>query len=207
MMVRWAGEFSKTHPGWRIDVSAGGAGKGIADAIAGLVDIGMVSRDIRPEESQRGARYVPVVKDAVFPVMNAKNPALQKVMSRGLTKKQFVALWIEGKDISWGKLTGSTVDGSVRVYTRSDACGAAETWAAYLGKHQEDLKGVGVYGDPGMAEAVGKDALGVGFNNLNYAYDAITGLPARGLQVLPIDVNENGTVSYTHLTLPTKRIV
>ncbi len=194
MMVRWADEFSKTRPGYRIDVSAGGAGKGIADAIAGIVDIGMVSRDIKSEEFKRGAKHVPVAKDAVFPVMNATSPALQKVMSRGLTKRQFGTLWIEGKDISWGKLTGSTIGGSVRVYTRSDACGAAETWAAYLGKHQEDLKGVGVYGDPGMAEAVGRDALGIGFNNLNYAYDTKTGHPARGLQVLPIDVNENAKI-------------
>src|SRR5512136_596571 len=115
MMTRWAEEFAKNHPGCRIDVAAGGAGKGVADALAGLVDIGMVSREIKPEESQRGAKNVPVVKDAVFPVMNAGSPALQKVMSRGLTKKQFVALWIEGKDISWGKLTESAFDGSVQV--------------------------------------------------------------------------------------------
>lgn len=194
MMVRWADEFSKTRPGCRIDISAGGAGKGVADAIAGLVDIGMVSREIKREEAQRGAQYVPVVKDAVFPVMNAKNPALQEVMSRGMKKKQFIALWIEGKALSWGELTGGAIVDRVQVYTRSDSCGAAETWAGYLGKHQEDLEGVGVYGDPGMAEAVRKDFLGVGYNNLNYAYDAKTGLPVKGLQVLSIDINENGKI-------------
>ena len=194
MMGRWAEEFAKNRPGCRIDVAAGGAGKGVADALAGLVDIGMVSREIKREESQRGARYVPVVKDAVFPVMNANSPALREVMSKGLTKKQFMALWIEGKALSWGELTGGSIGGRVQVYTRSDACGAAETWAGYLGKHQEDLKGVGVYGDPGIAEAVRKDPLGVGYNNLNYAYDAKTGLPVKGIQVLPIDVNESGKI-------------
>ncbi len=194
MMVRWADEFTKTHPGWRIDVSAGGAGKGVADALAGFVDIGMVSREIKPEESQRGAKHVPVVKDAVFPTINAGNPALKKVMSRGLTKKQFMALWIEGKALSWGDLTGSSAGERIQVYTRSDSCGAAETWAAYMAKHQEDLKGVGVYGDPGIAEAVRKDIRSVGYNNLNYAYDAKTGLPVKGLQMIPIDVNENGKI-------------
>ena len=38
----------------------------------------------------------------------------------------------------------------INVYTRSDACGAAEMWAKYMGKKQEDLKGIGIYGDPGM---------------------------------------------------------
>ena len=36
--------------------------------------------------------------------------------------------------------------------------------------------------------------MGIGYNNLNYAYDANTGLSVDGLQVIPIDVNENGVV-------------
>jgi phosphate transport system substrate-binding protein len=61
-----------------------------------------------------------------------------------------------------------------------------------LGKKQEDLKGVGVYGDPGLLEAVVKDPLGIGFNNLNYAFDLETGQPVAGTRAVPIDVNANG---------------
>ena len=78
MMVKWGEEFRKVHPKVRIDISAGGAGKGIADALAGLVDVGMVSREITPEEVKRGAFPIPVVKDAVFPTMNHGNPALKR---------------------------------------------------------------------------------------------------------------------------------
>jgi phosphate transport system substrate-binding protein len=194
MMIRWADEYTKTHPGCQIDIAAGGAGKGIAEALTGLVDIGMVSRDIKPEELQRGARYVPVVKDAVFPVMNENNPVAREMISRGLTKKHFMALWIEGKTFTWGQLTNVKNNDTVHLYTRSDSCGAAETWAAYLGKHQEELKGVGVYGDPGITEAVKKDTLGIGYNNLNYAYDMKTGLPQKGILIIPIDINENGRI-------------
>lgn len=195
MMVKWGEEFGKIHPAVRIDVSAGGAGKGVADALAGLVDIGMVSREVKPEEVKQGAVYVPVVKDAVFPTINDKNPMLKKgIMEKGVKRKAFLDLWIDGKTLTWGAITGTQSSDIIRVYTRSDSCGAAETWAGYLGKHQEDLKGVAVYGDPGMAEAVKKDSLGVGFNNLNYAYDAKTGLPVKGLTILPIDVNENGKI-------------
>jgi phosphate transport system substrate-binding protein len=194
MMIRWADEYKKTHPACQIDVAAGGAGKGVAEALTGLVDIGMVSRDIKPEELQRGARYVPVVKDAVFPIMNANNPILREMMVKGMKKKQFIALWIEGKTFTWGQLTSVTNGDAVNLYTRSDSCGAAETWAAYLGKHQEELKGVGVYGDPGITEAVKKDIRGVGYNNLNYAYDMKTGLPQKGIFIIPIDINENGRI-------------
>lgn len=194
MMVKWAEEFRKTHPGVRIDISAGGAGKGIADALAGMVDIGMVSRDIRPEEIKPNTTYVPVVKDAVFPTINTNNPVIREVIRRGFKKRVFADLWIIGKPTSWGEISGTTNRNFVQVYTRSDSCGAAETWAQYLGKKQEDLKGVGVYGDPGLAEAVKRDVLAIGYNNLNYAYDSKTGLPVTGIQIIPIDVNENGKV-------------
>jgi phosphate transport system substrate-binding protein len=196
MMVKWGEEYGKIHPKMRIDVSAGGAGKGAADALAGLVDIGMVSREIKPEEIKQGAFHVPVVKDAVFPTINDKNPALTKgLMGKGIRKKTIEDLWMQGRALTWGAVIGvpSNKD-RIQVYTRSDSCGAAETWAKYLGGTQEKLKGVGVYGDPGVAEAIKKDKLGVGYNNLNYAYDAKTGFPLKGIQVVPIDVNENGKI-------------
>jgi phosphate transport system substrate-binding protein len=194
MMVTWGEEFRKVYPNVRIDISAGGAGKGIADALAGMVDIGMVSRDIRPEEIKPGTTYVPVVKDAVFPTINSNNPVLKNIFVKGIKMNTFIDLWVTGKPLTWGEISGTPTKNAVQVYTRSDSCGAAETWSHYLGKKQEDLKGVGVYGDPGLAEAVKRDVYSVGYNNLNYAYDAKTGLPVAGIQIIPIDVNENGKI-------------
>jgi phosphate transport system substrate-binding protein len=196
MMVKWAEEFRRVHPKVRVDISAGGAGKGVADALAGLVDIGMVSRDISAEETRQGAFHVPVVKDAVFPTMNAENPLPSKsLFEKGVMKQTLIDLWIKGKNLTWGEVAGIGSKHPVHVYTRSDSCGAAETWAQYLGgKKQEDLNGIGVYGDPGLAEAVKKDPLGIGYNNLNYAYDFKTGLPIKGLRIVPIDLNGNGKV-------------
>ena len=82
----------------------------------------------------------------------------------------------------------------LRVYTRSDACGAAKTWARYLGASQEELRGIAVYGDPGLAEAVRRDMQGIGYNNINFAYDARTKQPVPGLAILPVDVNGNGVL-------------
>jgi phosphate transport system substrate-binding protein len=196
MMVKWGEEFRKVHPKIRVDISAGGAGKGVADALSGLVNVGMVSREITQEEIKQGAFYVPVVKDAVLPMMSDENLVFQKGLSiKGMKKQAFIDLWIKGKDLTWGEIAENNSNYKVHVYTRSDSCGAAETWAQYLGgKKQEDLQGIGVYGDPGLAEAVRKDLYGIGYNNLNYAYDFKTGLPPKGLHVVPIDLNENGKV-------------
>lgn len=192
MVVKWTEEFTRLHPDVRIDVSAGGAGKGIADTLAGMVDLGMVSREIRPEEVARGAWYVPVVKDAVVATVSADNPVLEQLRQTGFSREKLALLWIEGKPLTWGFLAGNKEKKQVQVYTRSDSCGAAETWAKYLGGEQEDLKGVSVYGDPGLAQAVRSDPLGLGFNNLNFAFDATTDRPVEGLAVVPLDADGNG---------------
>jgi len=163
MMTRWAEEFHKLHPGVEFDISAGGAGKGMADALAGAVDIGMVSRDITPEEENKGAFWIAVTKDAVFPVVNATNPALPQLLKQGLPRQAFVGIFITGEITTWGQVVGRPeLSQQINVYTRSDAAGAPETWAKYLGGKQEDLLGIGVFGDPGLLEAVIKDPLGIG---------------------------------------------
>jgi phosphate transport system substrate-binding protein len=119
---------------------------------------------------------------------------MKELSQKGLKKKALQDIWVAGNSMTWGELAGIMNNQKIRVYTRSDSCGAAETWAKYLNANQEDLKGVAVYGDPGVAEAVRKDKAGIGYNNLNYAYDMKTGEPLAGLQVAPIDVNENGRI-------------
>ena len=65
LAVQWAEEFRSIYPDVRVDISAGGAGKGMTDALAGVVDLGMVSREVYPPEEAKGAVGFAVAKDAV----------------------------------------------------------------------------------------------------------------------------------------------
>lgn len=181
LVIQWADEFHRLHPGVDIDVSAGGAGKGITDVLADQVDIGMVSRELKPQEVERGTVAFVVAKDAVVPTANARHPMLKEWQRVGLSREMAKRLWLEGQS-------------KVHVYTRSDACGAAETWAAFLGVGQEDLRGTALFGDPGVAETLQKDVYGIGYNNIGYAYDDKTHRPTKGLAVIPIDVDGNGKI-------------
>jgi phosphate transport system substrate-binding protein len=194
MAVKWAEEFKKLHPDVKIDVSAGGAGKGMADVLSKMVDLGMVSRSVSPEEEAKGAWKISVVKDAVVAVINQKNPVLKDIMSKGLTREKFIDIYLTGNIKQWGKCAGTADNSKINVYTRADACGAAEMWGKFLGKNQESLKGVGVFGDPGIADAVKNDPLGIGFNNVIYAYDIKSRKVYDGLAIVPIDMDANGKV-------------
>ncbi len=194
LAVKWAEEFQKLHPDVKIEVDGGGAGKGMTDALSGQVEIGMVSREVKDDEAKKGAVAFAVAKDAVAPTINANNPLYAEIVKHGITKEQAKAIWIDGTLKTWGQLLGTTDKTALAVFTRSDACGAAETWAAWSGKHQEDLKGEGVNGDPGVATAVTGNINAIGFNNIGYAYDNNTLKPLKGIRVLPIDVNGNGKI-------------
>ena len=200
LAVKWSEEYKKIHPDINFNITGGGAGKGLADALAGVVDLGMFSRSITQVEKDKGTWWVGLTIDAVVPTINANNPYLATLKTRGLQKSEFNSIFIDSVKKTWAEILGLPKDGKkLIVYTRSDACGAAETWAKYLGSKekklkQEDLKGIGIFGDPGVAEAVAKEPLGIGFNNTIYAYDLKTGKKRAGVEVVPIDVNGNGKI-------------
>jgi phosphate transport system substrate-binding protein len=194
LTVKWAEEFHNIHPKVVINVSAGGAGKGMTDALSRMVELGMYSKEVSPEEKAKGAWWIAVAKDAVLPVMNGNCPYSARILKTGVKKEQFYDIYITGKIKTWGQLTGIPSNEEIQVFTRSDACGAADMWAKFLNKHsQEDLQGIGVNGDPGVADAVRKSVFGIGYNNLNFVFDMQTRKPYNGLSVIPLDLNGNGS--------------
>jgi phosphate transport system substrate-binding protein len=164
MMVRWAEEFHADHPN---------------------VEFG-----IYPEEIEKGAFWISVTRDAVFLTVSKANPVLDDLHVQGISRETLVGIYITGEITTWGQVVERPeFQDPVHVYTRSDAAGAPATFAEYLGKKQEDLLGIGVYGDPGVLDAVIKDPLGIGYNNLNYAFDASSGEAVQGAFIVPLDVN------------------
>ena len=202
MMNIWAEEYQKIHPDIKIEVSAGGAGKGMADAIAGIVNIGMVSREIYPEEINQGVFWVSVSKDAVVATINSQNPIVTEIQKKGLTKQQLIDIFITRNIKKWDQLfEKSNVPSelkNIKVYTRSDSCGAAETWALYLGDYsQDDLTNSAdsaINGDPNLAAAIQGDLQGIGYNNINFVYDSESKTPFSGLIPVPLDINNNGVI-------------
>ncbi|MEI7724280.1 MAG: PstS family phosphate ABC transporter substrate-binding protein [Bacteroidota bacterium] len=195
LAVKWAEEYQKLHPDVMVNVSAGGAGKGMTDALSKMVDLGMYSKSVSPEEQAKGAWWIAVAKDAVLPTINSNNPVLAELKKKGLTRQKFYDIFITGTLKTWGQAVGNNSKVELQAFTRSDACGAADMWAKYLnGKKQEDLLGLGVNGDPGVADAVRRTPEGIGFNNLGFVYEMQTRKIYAGLEVIPIDLNGNGTI-------------
>ncbi|MFI3299730.1 MAG: PstS family phosphate ABC transporter substrate-binding protein [Rikenellaceae bacterium] len=195
MVSKWAAEFTKIYPKVKIDISAGGSGKGITDALSEMVDIGMISRELTQGELELGAVVVPVVRDAVVLVANAKNPDIIDLMTKGVSIREARTLWSGSGKMTWGQLLGTESTKAVHLYTRADASGASETIAHLVGTYAEKLAGTAVYSDPGVASVVQRDKLALGYTSLAYAYNLRTGKFHRDIFVVPLDLNDDGVIS------------
>ena len=195
LILRLADKFHATHPGVQFDISARGAAKSVSDTLNGLVDLGGISREAHSLEKERGLWSTAIARDAVLAIVSKDNPYLSELLKRGVSEGALAGLWISGDIRTWGDLIGDlSVLQPVHAYTRADLCGAGEIWAQFLGGQQESLQGIGVHGESWMAGAVRKDPLGIGYTNLNFAYDALTLQPISGIRVLPIDFDGNGRI-------------
>lgn len=212
MMEKWTSEYKKIHPEINIDINANGAGAGMANALNKLCDIGMVSREIHQSEIDRGAFWVSVVKDAVVATINTNNPVINTILSAGVTQQQFKDIFITGNIKTWGQLIGDeSITQNIVVYIRSDSCGAAETWAQYLGDYKQNDLGAkveldrisAVNGDNTLAATIQREQYGIGFNNIAFVYTKTledgSMVPADGFLPIPIDLNENGILDEDEL--------
>jgi phosphate transport system substrate-binding protein len=89
MVIKWSEEYNKIYPEVKFNITGGGAGKGMADALSGAVDLGMFSREITQVEKEKGVWWVGLAIDAVVPTINAQNPYIEIIKQRGMTMEEF----------------------------------------------------------------------------------------------------------------------
>ncbi len=127
-------------------------------------------------------------------MISGANPVKDQILAKGISQEIFTKIFITGEIKTWGEVIGDpSVTDQINVYTRSDSSGAAEQWAKFAGgKAQDELKGIGINGEPAMVDTVLKDPLGIGYGNLNSIFDLSNGNIVAGIAIPPIDINTNG---------------
>ena len=86
----WAEAYAVKHPEINVIVQGGGSSAGIESALTGTSDIGMSSRELKPEEEydaagQKRLHIIPVAFDAIAVIVNVKSP-LTNITSEQLRK-------------------------------------------------------------------------------------------------------------------------
>jgi len=194
MAKKLADDFMKLHQGIKIEIVETGTGKGLDALIEKKVQLAMLSRPLTDEEREAGIWVVPVAKDGVAPIVNQKNPYLDKLLTQGLSPDEFQKLFTAEKPVKWSDLLGTTGPDNVMVFARADESGAADMLARFLFKSSADFRGTKVTGDHEMIKAVQSNKMAIGFCNFSYAFNGENGERTDNIQVVPFDLDYDNDV-------------
>lgn len=129
--------FESLNPGVRVDVQTGGSSRGVADAMSGLADIGLVSRALKPAEAQTLAAHT-IALDGVALIVHADNPVRQ------LDDEQIRAIYT-GRIRDWRGAGGA--DRPITVVSKAEGRSTLELFLHYTGLKNSQIRAQAVIGD------------------------------------------------------------
>jgi phosphate transport system substrate-binding protein len=192
---KWVDGFTKLHPGVKMEIIESGTGKGLEAVMGKEADLAMVSRPLTDEEKGAGIWTISVAKDGVAPIVNAKNPYLERLLERGLSPDELQMVFTGKESVRWSELLDTTGNEKVNVYARADESGAADMLALFLYKKADTFRGTKVTGDNEMIKRIQADPLALGFCNFTYAFSGPNGDRTENIQVIPFDLDFDNKIN------------
>ena len=116
--------YKGVESGVTVNYSGTGSGSGIEGVLAGTCDIGLASRELKDEESAKGAEGHVVALDGVAIVVNPANPVAD------LTVEQIAKIFT-GEITNWSELGGE--DAPIAVYGREAGSGTRGAFEEIVG--------------------------------------------------------------------------
>ncbi len=182
-----AKHYRQLHPGLSLTVSGGGSGVGVASVGQGMADIGMVSRDLTPRETQRlegKIRQVAVARDAVAV---AVSKAVYETGVTRLSLAQIAAIY-RGEIKNWKQLGGP--DARILVIDKEPSRGTRHVFAkVVLGSEKARAPGATIIAGSNNEEqtAIANSNQAIGMLSNAWLNDAVRAVAVGGADnaVLP----------------------
>ncbi|HOW25320.1 MAG TPA: substrate-binding domain-containing protein [Bacteroidales bacterium] len=195
LMIRWAEAFQLVYPDVKVIVNKPVTHADLKEHFNSGVDLVMLSRELTLEED---TTYwsLNVAKLGVIPIINKKNPHIEKIVQNGITHDKLCLVFTSDKPLTWGDILATDAGEILHIYYREKTSGACRIWAHFLFQEPENLRGEEIVGDDALVAKIQNDPLGLGFCNIIFAFDPITQKPLPDIQPLPIDFDRSGRIDY-----------
>lgn len=185
--------FEKKNSGTRVDVQSGGSSRGIADARAGLADIGMISRALKPDE--KDLTGFPIALDGIAVILNKANTVTT------LTNEQIIGIY-RGQIKNWKDVGGK--DAPITVVNKAEGRSTLELFLSYFKITNTDIKASVVIGDNEQGvKTVAGNTNSIGYVSIGTAeFNAKDGV---AIKVLPLQGIEASIATVKAGTFPLSR--
>jgi phosphate transport system substrate-binding protein len=191
LVKEMARRFEEAQRGVRVEVQAVGSARGISDTQQGLADIGMVARQLRPDEAG-GLQAAVLARDGICLVVPRSNPI------PNLTEAQVIALFTRAAT-NWKQL--GAPEGPITVVSLHEGRALAQAFAEHFRLKTGQVRSDVVAADAEQAvKAIARDPFAVGYATVGQAAAAADSLglrlvPFQGVQASTANV-ANGTYTF-----------
>ena len=177
------GKAYKAKTGTKVIVTGGGSGVGISQVLAGSVNIGMSSRELKDSEVSKGAYKTAFARDAVAVIVNKKNP------KTNLSQSQISDIY-HGKITNWKQVGGPNA--RIVLCGRTGASGTYEFFKERFLNNQRQSRKTKQYSSNGMVRsAVRNNKYAIGYVSIAYINSSVKALKVGG--VYPSRSNSSGS--------------
>ncbi|MDJ0702208.1 MAG: phosphate ABC transporter substrate-binding protein [Leptolyngbyaceae cyanobacterium MO_188.B28] len=170
-----AKRFEAEHPSVRIDVQTGGSSRGLADAKQRLADIGMISRALKPEETDDFQGFV-IAQDGIGVIINKANSV------GAISDRQLVDIYTNQIQ-NWREVGGE--DAPITVVNKAEGRSTLELFLSYFQLQNSQIQADVIIGDNQQGiKTVAGNANAIGYVSIGAAeYDIGQGAP---IHLLPV---------------------
>lgn len=170
---RWSEIYMQEHPGRVVNVQGGGSSSGIQAAKSGAADIGMSSRELKPDE--KDLTQIVVARDGLAIIVH---PSLSL---RGLTLQQVKSVFA-GEIRNWKGLTGQ--DRNIDVVTREEGSGTRGAFQELVMGKSIRITNKAIVEDSNgtVREIVANDPFSIGYISLGLVSGRVRALDLDGIK-------------------------
>jgi glycine cleavage system H lipoate-binding protein/ABC-type phosphate transport system substrate-binding protein len=186
LTTNWADEFGKTNPNLKIAVEDLPENQVLESSFLSIIS------DENQELINDETKWKMVIgRDAVVPIINAKNPLLNEIYSQGISTEKLAQLLANPEKQNWNSLVSNNQNSPTNYYIVDNP--AIKTAVQNFAKTNSIANNSALVATvEELLSVVQKDIYAIGFCKLTDVRDANTNDFRTNIKILPIDKNKNG---------------
>jgi len=186
LATNWADEFGKVNANLKIAVKELPENKAIdANSLSFISD---QNQELINDETKW---KMVIGRDAVVPIVNAKNPLLNEIYRQGIHAEKLVQLLVNPEKQEWKSLISSGQNSRIHYYIVDNP--AIKTAVQNFAKNNFVASNTALVStSEELLSVIQKDIYAIGFCKLTDVRDANTKDFMASIKILPIDKNKNG---------------
>lgn len=159
----------------KIEVNQIGSSAGITNAISGVSQIGMASRDLKPEEKDSNLQELIIAYDGIVVVTHPSNPV------KNLTMEQVKQIFT-GEVTNWKEVGGKDME--IVVVSREDGSGSRDAFQEIVGYESGQLikNAIVASGNGNIKTTVAMNKHAIGFISFEYIDESVSTMDINGVQ-------------------------